>query len=229
MELTMKIEELNLFYKLTEQEIKSSIICSRSKRIKIRKNQYIFREEDAPRYLYFVLLGTVSVGQSNALGKQNYIEYLKAGQSFGETDLFLSHESYGYFAEAKSDVEIFAVSKHFFHSTCEKNCAHHNKMIYNMMRIFAMDADKNSKKIQLLTSGTLRQRISYYLMQQRDEMDFVHLVMKREDLAAYLNTTRPSLSRELSYLQDKAVVRLDGRSDIKILDIGLLQNEVDGS
>ena len=41
--------------------------------------------------------------------------------------------------------------------------------------------------------------------------------MKREDLADYLSTTRPSLSRELSKMADEGIIKAGG-DYIEILD-----------
>ena len=41
--------------------------------------------------------------------------------------------------------------------------------------------------------------------------------MKREDLADYLSTTRPSLSRELSKMADEGLIKVGGDC-IEILD-----------
>lgn len=223
----MEIRELTLFKGLTEEEIDRSILCSAAKVEEYEKNQYVFQQEDEPKRLYIVLRGSVFLGQVNIMGKQNYIEYVKEGQSFGETDLFLKRDSYEYFAVAKEKSRILSISQHFFYSTCSKNCAHHSKIIFNMMGIFAHEADKMSQKIYLLTCGTLRQRVAFYLMQQSKGKDKVELSMKREELAVYLNTTRPSLSRELSYLQNAGIIAITDRSHIRILDFKLLQDEID--
>jgi CRP-like cAMP-binding protein len=42
--------------------------------------------------------------------------------------------------------------------------------------------------------------------------------MNREELALYLNTTRPSLSRTLLSLQEDGFIHLSSRKSIKILD-----------
>lgn len=170
----------------------------------------------------------MELGQINALGKQNYVDFVREGQGFGEVDLFLEHESYAYFAAARKETEVLAVSRHFFYSTCEKNCAHHSRIIFNMMRLFAQEAEKNAKKIHLLTCGTLRQRIACYLTDLSAGREEMRLPMNREDLAAYLNTTRPSLSRELSWMQDRGILNITGRNHVHILDFALLQDELEG-
>ena len=224
----MEIEKLTLFRGLTEEEIDRSIICSQAKIEHYNKNTYIFRQEDRPSRLFFVLSGTVMLGQINVAGRQNYVEYVKEGQGFGEVDLFLGHEEYRYFAVARSEVTVLAVSRHFFYGTCAKNCSHHHRVIFNLLRIFAKEADRNTRKLHLLTSGSLRQRIAGYLMEQSAGNREVQLTMKREELAAYLNTTRPSLSRELSWMRDAGVIELTSRSRIRIISYQVLQNIIDG-
>lgn len=224
----MELEKLSLFQELTEEQIWQSMVCSQARVEHFDKNAYIFRQEDKPARLYFVLSGTVLLGQVNAAGRQNYVEYVNEGQGFGEVDLFLEHEEYRYFAEAKSEVTVLAVSRHFFYGTCAKNCSHHHKIIFNLLRIFAKEADRNNRKLHLLTSGNLRQRIAGYLMERCDENRIVELTMKREELAAYLNTTRPSLSRELSWMREAGVIEVISRSRIRIVSYEDLQNIIDG-
>lgn len=224
----MEMSELSLFRNLTADEMESSLVCSRSKVLEFRKHEYIFQQGDVPERLYFILDGTVEIGQINAPGRQTYVEYLNTGEEFGEVDLFLSHQEYDYYAAAKTDVKVLAITRHFFYGTCERNCAHHSKIIFNMMWLFAKEAEKNSKKIKLLTTGTLRQRIAYYIIEQSSGKMEIELKMNREELAAYLNTTRPSLSRELSFMQECGILKLNGRRCIQIIDFDLLQDEAEG-
>lgn len=224
----MKLQNLMLFRELTEEEINRSMVCSRARIEEYKKNSYIFRQEDKPSRLYFVLMGSVFLGQFNAAGRQSHVEYIGEGQGFGEVDLFLEHDTYNYFAVAKSDVRLLSVSRHFFYGPCAKNCMHHHKIIFNLLKIFAREVDRNTRKLYLLTSGTLRQRIAGFLMEKSEGRPEIHLTMKREELAAYLNTTRPSLSRELSWMQEMKVIELTSRSVIRILSFEVLQNIIDG-
>ena len=53
----------------------------------------------------------------------------------------------------------------------------------------------------------------------------VTLHMNREELASYLNATRPSLSRMLVALQDEGLIRLSSRNKIQILDYDKVSGE----
>lgn len=222
----MKLKELALFWGLEEEEVKKSLSCSQARVLEYDKNSYIFHREDKPERLYVILSGKVLLGQDSFSGRQILAEYRGMGQSFGERELFLEYDAYDYFALSKERTKVLAISHHFFNSTCEKNCPHHHKIIFNMMKIFAEEAERNSKKIQLLTCGTLEQRIALYLLQQKSNNYVIEIPINREELSIYLNTTRPSLSRELSNLQKKEVLRLIDRRHLKILNYGALQKLV---
>lgn len=224
----MDIKNLHLFQTLSKDEIQRSLHCSRSEVITIKKGAYIFQQDEVPHHLYLILDGTVLIGQVNFMGKQMYAEYLGEGCCFGETDLFLQRQHYEYSSIAKTDVQLLAVSRHFFAGTCQHNCSHHGRVIFNMLHIFAEASERNATKIQLLTSGTLRQRTAYYLQRLSNGRKMIELPLNREEMAIYLNTTRPSLSRELSSLQDCGSIKLDGHKKVHFLDFSLLQEEIDG-
>lgn len=225
----MDIKDIILFRNLTEEELNKSMVCSKSKVMEFEKGEYIYRQDDVPRMLYFVMEGIVLEGYMNAVGRLGHADYIKEGESFGSIELFLEHKAYVNFARAEQKVRVLAVSRHFFYGACARNCNHHNKMVYNMLRVFAAEAEKEQEKLQLLTIGTLRQRTAAYLMRQSKGNKNVQLPMNREELAAYLNTTRPSLSRELSALQQENILLIQSRRKICILDFDRLQDEIDGS
>lgn len=225
----MEIKDITLFNDLNEAEIEQSLHCSRARVQEYEKNSYIFYQEDKPERMYVILSGKVMLAKENIIGRQVYAEYFDAGQSFGERDLFLEHKNYDFFAQAKEKTKVLAISRHFFQSTCEKNCSHHHIIIYNMMKIFAADAERHAEINRLLTSGSLEQRIALYLSQINSKASVVEVPVNREELAVCLNTTRPSLSRELSNLQKKEVLRFIDRRHIQILNYDLLQDIIDGN
>ena len=61
-----------------------------------------------------------------------------------------------------------------------------------MLELFAKRTDENNLQLEVLTSGNLKQRIATYLLERADNNNLVSLSMNREELALYLNTTRPS-------------------------------------
>ena len=205
----MKLQQLQIFQNLTEEELEKSLVCSQAVVKKYPKDTYIFRQGDVPLKLYFILEGMVELGSINLNGKITRSSYVTVGEEFGEVEMFLRQSA----------------SQNFFGGRCERNCVHHSKVVFNMLQLFAEKAEKCNRQIEVLTSGNLRQRVAAYLLENCDPDYRVRLHMNREDLAVYLNTTRPSLSRMLLTLQDEGIIRLVGRKVIEITDYERLQSE----
>ena len=87
----------------------------------------------------------------------------------------------------------------------------------NMLEIQSEKNFSMTRKLHLLSGTTLRERISLWLLEQAGEIDVVNLTMNREELADYLGTTRPSLSRELMKMQQEKLIEAD-RNRIRIID-----------
>ncbi len=221
----MQLQQLQIFHNLTEEELKKSLVCSQAVVRKYKKNEYIFLQGDAPKKLYFVLEGEVELGSINLNGKVTRISHVTVGEEFGEVELFLRQSAYSGYARAKNEVSVLEVSQNFFGGRCERNCVHHSKVVFNMLQLFAEKADKHNHQIEVLTSGNLRQRVAAYLLENSDSDYRVKLHLNREDLAAYLNTTRPSLSRMLLTLQEEGIIRIVNRKVIEILDYDRLLEE----
>lgn len=221
----MQLQQLQIFHNLTEEELKKSLVCSQAIVRKYKKNEYIFQQGDAPKKLYFVLEGEIELGSINLNGKVTRISRVTVGEEFGEVEMFLRQSAYPGYARAKKEVSVLEVSQSFFGGRCERNCVHHSKVVFNMLQLFAEKADKHNHQIEVLTSGNLRQRVAAYLLENSNPDYRVKLQMNREDLAAYLNTTRPSLSRMLLNLQEEGIIQIVNRKVIEILDYDRLQEE----
>lgn len=221
----MQLQQLQIFHNLTEEELKKSLVCSQATVRKYKKNEYIFQQGDAPKKLYFVLEGEIELGSINLNGKVTRISRVTVGEEFGEVEMFLRQSAYSGYARAKKEVSVLEVSQSFFGGRCERNCVHHSKVVFNMLQLFAEKADKHNHQIEVLTSGNLRQRVAAYLLENSNPDYRVKLQMNREDLAAYLNTTRPSLSRMLLNLQEGGIIQIVNRKVIEILDCDRLQEE----
>ena len=97
-----------------------------------------------------------------------------------------------------------------------------------MIHIFALENRQKQQRLELLTCGELEQRVAWYLLEISNGNPLVSLSMNRNELAAYLNVARPSLSRTLSSMQEQEIIQIQGRNQIHILDFENLQALIDG-
>ncbi len=110
-------------------------------------------------------------------------------------------------------------------SSCSNSCSFHHLIVYNMMRLIA---DKNyhlNTKMDLLLLKGMREKLATYLLSEAhlcQSLSFT-LSLNRNQLADYLNVSRPSMCRELGLMKQEGLIDYYQNS-FKILDTKKLQN-----
>ncbi len=224
-EMTEIIKNNILFKGLTREEIEMCLRCSNAKMKEYEKNQIIFGQTDPPKALYVLLQGSVAVCKDTPDGRRYIVANIEEKDIFGEVYVFLNKADYNYYALANTDSTVLAIPKEYFFSTCDKACNAHSVIIRNMLGILAQKAYFLNNKVQLLTSGSLRRKITKYLLENCNNKKYVRLNMNREQFSAYLNVTRPSLSRELIKMQEDGLIEVD-RDMVRIMDFDTLASSL---
>ena len=218
-----RLQNNKLFQDIDKEEIEKMLICAKAKEREYEPEEYIFRQEQKPSKLFLLMEGSVMIAKDFASGKRDVLFLVEEGEVFGEMFLFSDAESYWYDAIAQGKVKLLELPWEFFYHFCKNACKHHQLITRNMLEI---QSEKNffmTRKLHLLSGTTLRERIAIWLLEQEEEKDTIILRMKREALADFLGTTRPSLSRELMKLQQEKLIEVD-KSHIKIRDRSKLED-----
>ncbi|WP_206460589.1 Crp/Fnr family transcriptional regulator [Anaerovorax sp. IOR16] len=201
-----------LFYGMNYDEIKKCLSCSGAHTKKYKKEEVLFHEGDTPEYLFLLLSGAVTVCRHSLSGKRTVVTtFHMKGELFGEVYLFLKETSYDYFAIAVKDSQVLQIPKRFFYHTCGESCSHHEKLIKNMLAILAGKARFLNQRLHLMSSSSLRQKIAKVLLENVQTDGTVKLEMNREEMADYLGTTRPSVSRELMKMREEGLIEVSGK------------------
>ncbi|MGI6721208.1 MAG: Crp/Fnr family transcriptional regulator [Anaerovoracaceae bacterium] len=207
-----------LFSGMTESEIESCLTCSGAKVISYQKDELVFHQADVPSELLLLVDGDIVIGNDSPDGRRNIMNTISTpGELFGEVFLFIGNREYDYYAQARTDARVLHMPRNFLYHTCGEGCSHHSKLISNMMSILAGKAYALNRRLQVLSCSTLRAKIAKTLLLNSGKNGRLDLNMNREELAGYLNTTRPSLSRELMKMQDEGLIDA-GRKTIVIKD-----------
>lgn len=216
-------QKVPLFIGMDHQEIEKCLNCSGANRRKYNKDEILFHEGDTPQYVFLLLSGAVTICRHSISGKRTVVTTFHTyGELFGEVYLFLKETNYDHFAVAIKNCEVLQIPKRFFYHTCEESCSHHEKLIKNMLAILAGKARFLNQKLQLMSSTSLREKIAKVLIENMRPDGTVLLQMNREQMADYLGTTRPSVSRELMRLRDEGIIEFSGKW-FRLLDISELE------
>ncbi|MDF2657109.1 MAG: Crp/Fnr family transcriptional regulator, partial [Bacillota bacterium] len=220
------LKESALFQDMAPEEINDCIALSGAQIRTYKKNEIIFNALDVPKSAFVLIDGDILIYRATLSGKRDIFLHIEdRGDVFGEVYLFMERPLYEYYAVTLQPTTVLEIPKDYFYFTCSENCTHHTTLIRNMMRILAKKAFHFNLKLQILASGTLRQKIIRYLIENMGQSRVVTLSMSREMFADYLNVARPSLSRELLKMEDEGLILINGRR-IEITDLQMLEDQL---
>ncbi len=203
----MRLEDNVLFVGLSDSEIES-IIDEMGAVEEYDEDEYIFSQDETPEYLFILLDGMVSVENMDEKGKRSIVNVFKdSGTIFGEVYLFLGERMYDYSARSMKKSKILKLSREFFDNIYDYE---YGKIINsNMLNILSGKALYLNQKLLLLSEVKLRQKLNNFILNNMDDDLIVRLKLNREELADFLGTTRPSLSRELMKMESDGVIETE--------------------
>lgn len=205
----MNLRDIGIFKNLREDELKEIEKNIEIEEKLFEKDSYIFEQGDIKKDLYFLIEGFVIVAQFDTNGKRSIIQTFNKKGIFGEVYAYL-RKPYDFSAICKKDSRLLLIKD--FRKLI--NTYSSKSFLINYIDLISKKCLKLSQKNQINTQFTLRQKIANFLLFEEDEK-LVRLDKTRQELADFLSTTRPSLSRELSIMEDEGFIEIIGK-DIKI-------------
>lgn len=217
-----------LFRDISNEELDMLLQSGHCQVRKYPKGKFVFLEGDRPRSLYLLMKGRISISQTTMSGKRILITDIDhPGELFGEVYLFIEKEAYDMDARAEEDAVVLELSHQILgyregmimnNRDVEGNLADlYSRLQYNLMGIFAQKAYQMNRKVKVLGASSIREKIARYLLERRNEEGLIIGNLLREEMAEYMNVTRPSLSRELGKMQKEKILEIRGR-DILVLN-----------
>lgn len=215
-EISSILRKNTLADKMTPAELHDFVRSSLIEEIEYEKGGAVFHEGDSPEHIYILISGKVRIEKDTFSGRHILLTTLdEPGDMFGEV-YFILKKPFEVHTEATPGTRILALSGELMVSV--EDIRTHLLIQRNLLRIFAQKAYAMHQKLQVLNSGTLREKIARMMFQEMDTDGILHLTVSRESLADWLAVTRPALSRELGSMQRDGIIRVDGRR-IEVADM----------
>lgn len=213
----MNLRQIPIFKNLTEKDLKILEENIKIEEKTYEKGSYIFNQGDIKGDLYFLIEGSILVAKFDSNGKRSIIQTFNNKGIFGEVYAYLNEPfDFSALVQKKSKVLVIKEFRNLINEYMPKS------FLINYIDLISKKCLILSQKNQITNQFTLRQKIANFLLIE-EENNKINLKQTREELADFLSTTRPSLSRELSNMADENIIKISGK-DIYILDINLLKN-----
>lgn len=167
------------------------------------KGEQIYHSGDYVSDLGMVLSGSVLIQTDDLWGNTTVLDRIGPGQIFAETYACVPGEPLMVDVVAAEGTQVLFLNVERVLRVCSHTCAHHSKLIRNLLLLSAQKNLNLSRKIFYTSSKTIRGRLLSYLSYQarRNGTPSFTIPFNRQQLADYLNVERSALSNELSKMQ----------------------------
>jgi CRP-like cAMP-binding protein len=218
------IAKCALFQGIATDELLGVLQCMNLNLNEYKKGDYLTIAGNEFSQIGVVLNGTVALIKETASGSRVIIGLIEDGEMFGEMAAYSEEKFWPMTVIAQTNCTVMFFSKDKIVGCCERVCPSHKRLIMNMLKVVSDRALMLNKKVEYLSIKTLRGKISTYLLEEyaKTGKNTFQLSLNRNELADFINVSRPSLSRELGKMRDEGLIDFHSTA-IKIKDLAALQ------
>lgn len=202
------LKECPLFFGIDEASLEKMLSCMGA-RVEFFDKKYTVMSEGTPaKHLGILLSGSVQVMRVDYYGNRSILSEVTAPHIFGEAFACAELEKMPVTVVAGEPSEIMLIgSEHILH-TCERGCAFHKQLIYNLMKDLATKVLVCHNKIEVTSCRSTGEKLMTYLLAQAKRMgtNSFEIPFDRQELADYLEVDRSGLSSEISKLKKAGVI-----------------------
>ena len=197
------IRSSQLFSGIAEGEISAMLSCLDAKKECFPKDAFLLHAGDTTEDIGFVLSGSVLVIQEDVWGNRNIVAKAGKGQTFAAAFACAPGEVLNVSVFAQTPATVMYLNVRRVLTVCSANCAHHAKIIRNLLGELA---DKNlrfSEKLTHMGQRTTRAKLMSYLSAESQRLGSreFDIPFTQQQLADYLAVDRSGLSLELGKMR----------------------------
>lgn len=202
------LKSVLLFKSMDEKGIENVLKCLDAKIVSYKKGEYIYSQGEEFSNIGILIEGEAEVTKSHIDGNYSIINTLKKQDTFGE-DIICSRTKYANFSIISTvDSKIIYIDGKNLISDESTECKYRSQVNLNMLRRIAEYSMYVNKKLEYSTIISLKKRVAKFLLDNyKNSCDSAFSIdMNREQMASYLNGTRPAVSKILiKYKKDNII------------------------
>ncbi|MGI5173759.1 Crp/Fnr family transcriptional regulator [Treponema sp. OMZ 840] len=197
-----------LFSGIESDEIKKALECLGFEQRRFAKGEKVFRAGKIVQSFALVLSGSVIIENTDFWGNTSVLDKIGAGHTCAETYAFAEGEALMVDVTATEQSEVLFLNAKRVMTVCSRACSYHNKLIRNLLFIFAQKNLHLSRRIFHTSSKSIRGRLMSYLSHRAAQCGSGTFCVpfNRQELADYLSVDRSALSNELSKMQKEGLL-----------------------
>lgn len=197
-----------LFSDVADGHIEKMLACLGARVSFFDKKYTVFTEGSRARHLGILLSGEVQITRTDYFGNRNIIANIAPGEIFCEEFACAGADAIPVSAVADEPCEVMLIDCSHILYTCEHNCSHHQKMIFNLMKNMAQKNIRFHERIEVTSKRSTREKLLTYLIlcaRHAGTREF-EIPFDRQELADYLEVERSGLSAEIGKMKRDGLI-----------------------
>lgn len=202
------IRSSQLFSGISENELTAMLSCLNAKKEEFPKDTFLLRTGDTTESIGFVLSGNILVIQEDIWGNRNIISKAGPGQTFAASYACAPGSVLNISVFAETPVTVMFLNIKRILNICPSACAHHSRMIRNLLGELAMKNLHVNEKLTHMGQRTTRSKLMSYFSSEAQRLGKYEfdIPFSRQQLADYLTVERSGLSLELGKMRKDGIL-----------------------
>ena len=184
------------------------LACLRAEKKDFPKDAFLMRTGDTAESIGLVLSGSVLVIQEDIWGNRNILSKAGAGQTFAAAYACAPGSIMNVSVAAETPVTAMFLNVKRVLNVCPSACAHHSRMIRNLLGELAEKNLRFSEKLSHMGQRTTRAKLMSYFSAEAQRLGKYEfdIPFSRQQLADYLAVERSGLSLELGKMHREGLL-----------------------
>lgn len=202
------IRSSQLFSGISENELTAMLSCLNAKKEVFPKDTFLLRTGDTTESIGFVLSGNILIIQEDIWGNRNIISKAGPGQTFAVAYACAPGSVLNISVFAETPVTVMFLNVKRILNICPSACAHHSRMIRNLLGELAMKNLHVNEKLTHMGQRTTRSKLMSYFSAEAQRLGKYEfdIPFSRQQLADYLAVERSGLSLELGKMRNDGIL-----------------------
>ena len=217
------LKSISLFEALSEKEILEILDHMNGQIVTYKKGDLICKESQCLLYIGIVLTGKLEMTQTCISQDIIFTNILTPYKSFGENFICRKQLCFPYSIKALQNTKLLTLNTQKLFQVTSRTQPYMSKLLYNLMKCITEQNIDFNKQLNYIQITSLTKRVAIFLLDysQNAGAHLFTIPFNREEMALYLNATRPSLSKVLAELKRNGIIDYY-KNTFKINDIDYL-------
>ncbi len=225
--LAKTLLKCELFEGFDTFQLEAMLECFGPRLYSYNKGDFLVMAGNKYNGLGVIVEGSAIITKENAAGSRVMLGVISTGEIFGEVIAFSGKEVWPANVQAQSACQAIFIENNAIINQCSEACSFHAQLIKNLLKTVSNRAIMLNRRVEYLSMKSINSKIACLLLEHMEKAgsNTFRLPMNRNEMADFLNISRPSMSREMGVMRDRGIIDFQ-KEAVRILKVDKLKEMV---